>query len=450
MGESSSPRRSLSHGLWWLSPAGAMLFVTIPTLLLAWYIPDAQYREAWNSAKALTTGTVLLLLFGCLIFIAASLIPQLGRTRAASGPWPGLSPARRSLLLTASSWLFWMTIVGYIVWIGAAFRKGLSPATLIDAAVHQNTYSGTIKDAFATIPGVTTFTQFGIAFVVVATLLMVDRRVSRLPWQLAVVMMLALFRAFFLTERLAILELIVPIIAVVAMSRASVAVGWVRGLLQAAPLLLLPLVLIVFGAFEYSRSWVYFSARTGGSFVDFAIERLAGYYVTAYNNGQLMMTFEHLPGRLPLRTLDFLWTAPGVSQLNVYDRLSAPGSSTLFTDVLNQHGNPEFNNSCGLCDPFVDWGNTWALVILAAAGFLLGLAYRDFVNRRPIAMLIYPVFVTGLFELPRYLYWSQGRVIPPLVALVVVGWLVGRAEREKHQPESVDTSESRAPAEVIP
>ena len=427
-----------------------MLFVTLPTLLLAWYIPDAQYREAWSTAKALTGATVGLLVFGCLVFIAASLIPQLVRNRVVDGPWPGFSPARRALLLTASTWLFWMTIVGYVVWIAAAFKNGLAPATLVDAVVHQNTYSGSIKDSFATIPGVTTFTQFGIAFVVVATLIMVHGRARRLPWQLAVVMMLALFRAFFLTERLAILELIVPIIAIVAMSRASVARGWLRGLLQAAPLLLLPLVLVVFGAFEYSRSWVYFAARTGGNFADFAIERLAGYYVTAYNNGQLMMTFEHLPGRLPLRTLDFLWTAPGVSQLNLYDRLSAPGSSTLFTDVLNQHGNPEFNNSCGLCDPFVDWGNTWAIVLLAVAGLLLGLAYRDFVNRRPIAIMIYPVFVTGLFELPRYLYWSQGRVIPPLVALVVVGWLMGRVPDEPSpapQPSS-DESPPRAVAEV--
>jgi hypothetical protein len=34
--------------------------------------------------------------------------------------------------------------------------------------------------------------------------------------------------------------------------------------------------------------------------------------------------------------------------------------------------------------------------------------------------------VTGLFELPRYLYWTEGRLAPSLVALAIVGVAVGR------------------------
>jgi hypothetical protein len=36
-------------------------------------------------------------------------------------------------------------------------------------------------------------------------------------------------------------------------------------------------------------------------------------------------------------------------------------------------------------------------------------------------MLLHPVFLTGLFELPRYLYLPEGRVLPALVVLVLVG-----------------------------
>jgi hypothetical protein len=223
---------------------------------------------------------------------------------------------------------------------------------------------------------------------------------------------------------LAILELIIPAVAVLAMLWSSRA-DWVSRATRLAPVIFAPAVLLVFGAFEYSRSWVFYQARSGGSFLDFAIERLSGYYTTAYNNGQMLYLFEHSPGRLPLRTLEVLWTAPGIDQVGLYDRLS-PGASGALGDLLAQKANPEFNNPCGLCDPFLDWGAFGGLVWWAVAGLLLGLAYRAFCNGSTVWILAYPPLVTGLFEVPRYLYWTQGRLAPALVALLLTGWWAGR------------------------
>ena len=40
---------------------------------------------------------------------------------------------------------------------------------------------------------------------------------------------------------------------------------------------------------------------------------------------------------------------------------------------------------------------------------------------------MYPVLFTGLLELPRYVYWTQGRVVPAFVVLLVLAHGMRRA-----------------------
>ena len=299
--------------------------------------------------------------------------------------------------------------------------RGARPAMLVDALITQDTVGGELKDMFAPVSGVTTLTQIGIAYIVVAVVIMLHRRQPGLRGRVALLACLALFRAFFLSERLAIIELAVPVVALVVCALSGTRRGSVRGGVRLLPVVLAPLAIVVFGLFEYSRSWQFYQSKTGGSFTDFAVDRFAGYYVTAYNNGQIAMTYEAFPGRLPLRTLEGFWTAPVIEQVNLYDRLS-PGGQDLFQTLLKLRGNPEFNNPCGVCDPFVDYGHAGALLWFAVAGLLLGWMYRAFCNGTLWALLIYPPMVTGLLEMPRYLYWTQGRWVPALVALLAVAW----------------------------
>ena len=48
------------------------------------------------------------------------------------------------------------------------------------------------------------------------------------------------------------------------------------------------------------------------------------------------------------------------------------------------------------------------------------------IKRHLNLVLLYPPLVTGLFEVPRYLYWTQGRLAPALVALALIGWWATR------------------------
>jgi energy-converting hydrogenase Eha subunit A len=192
------------------------------------------------------------------------------------------------------------------------------------------------------------------------------------------------------------------------------------------PLVFAPLVAAIFAAFEYSRSWVFFRQTSDSSFLRFALERLIGYYATSLNNGALELAYNRYPGRLPYETAAAFWTAPGIDSIRLYQRLTGHDNPAFYTQILEQHGTPEFNNSSGLAAPFVDLGPAGGLVYLLVAGVVIGLLHRAFLETRAIGLLVYPVIFLGVVELPRYLAWSQGRVFPTFVVLIGLAVLMRR------------------------
>jgi hypothetical protein len=415
-------------GTWWLTPVGLVALVSLPTTWLALAIPDERYRVLWRTPKYVTPEGTGWATIGLLLFVIGALVPSVMRPAGPVADWPALSRRDLRLLETASTVLFRLTILGYLAFGAAALSAGITPQFLLDALVSQDLYSGgEIEARLGTIAGVTTMTQFAASYVIVTTLLLLSgqprhHHVRRL----AVVAVLTLVRAFFLTERLAILELAVPVlaIAVTRMSRTP------RGARRAAlmPAVLLPVVVGVFAAFEYSRSWVFYQAQGGRSFPTFIVERFAGYYVTAYNNGQIRLDHDP-PVSVPYDLLSALWTAPGIGDARVFERLAGYAQPDTYFAALERYGNPEFNNIGGVATPFVDLGLTGGLVYYVVAGLGCGLLYRAYQEGRPLGLLVYPIAALTLLELPRYVYWSQGRATPALLALAVTAVVVQRARR---------------------
>ena len=197
-------------------------------------------------------------------------------------------------------------------------RNGLTPANLVKALAGQGIESGEVKSQLGKIPGITSLTQVGIAFVVVAMLVLSEHTDRKLRRRLALTIILALVRSVLAAERLAVLELLIPAAAVLALRQMSVGRSRGRALARIAPAVLLPMVLVLFGAFEYSRSWVFYRTHTSIAFPQFVVERFAGYYATAYNNGQFGLTYEAFPSRVPYNSIQALWTFPGASLLGGY------------------------------------------------------------------------------------------------------------------------------------
>jgi hypothetical protein len=422
-GVPTGPRR----GIWWLSPVGLVLLVTVPVIVTAHVTPWTTYRIAWRTDKWLTEDSFWLLMTGAIVLAASAAVVVMLSPRAESGNgWPNWSLATENRLARSATWILGLTAVGYLAFFGSAIVRGLRFSSLAEVVQSQNTLaSGFRDDLFATIPGVTTLTQCGVAFAILAGLLLAKRWDRVIALQLGAVLLLSLFRAYFLAERLALLELAIPLMVIGVFRLRELATRVGRVLITLLPAILLPLLVIFFGIFEYSRSWAYYQQYSNSGFWNFAVERLTGYYATALNNGQVQALF--LPDEaLPRETLLAVWEAPVVSQLDLYERLSPPNMISNF-DLLVAYANPEFNSPCGICGPLIEWGTPIGLIILATLGAVAGLLYISFSRNQIGGLLFYPIVVVTLMELPRLLYFSQGRTTPALVALFVAWLYVRRA-----------------------
>jgi hypothetical protein len=425
-------RRAAYPGLWWLSPPGAVLLVVPVTLGLAVAFSDSDYRTYFRTPKSLDEQTAVLFAVGAACFVLGALLIQIGRRPARQGGhWPWLVDRQLAVLRRVSTPLYLVTLLGYLSFGVAAVRNGVGAEHVVQALVSQNVSSGEFEQTVGTVPGITTLTQVGIAYAVVASLLLVHGRDRRTLTRLVVIVVLTLLRSYLFTERLALIELLVPVLAVLGLRAAHGADATRRLLLRLAPVPLIVLLIAGFAASEYSRSYNFYKTRTDDTLVQFSLKRLSGYYATAYNNGHLLLTHDRYVGRLPYTTIEAVWTAPGAEQADVYNRLVSRDRGEHYKGILVSYGNLEFNNAGGLAAPFVDYGRRGGLLVLLGLGMLLGLAYRGFVQGQLLSLLLYPVAVTGLLELPRFLYWSLGRTVPAVLALLLTAWLVHRATRRR-------------------
>jgi hypothetical protein len=237
-------------------------------------------------------------------------------------------------------------------------------------------------------------------------------------------------RSFFLSERLALLEILVPaaVLALRLLPGRSFGTAWRRGLLAVAPVGALLALVVFFTAFEYNRSWVSYYAFQGLSLWEFGSSRLTGYYVTALNNSAMLLKglMIPIPFPAPYFTTEWLWTFPGFSKAFSYDALFGYPPDNSYRLMLEQLGTPEFNNPGGLLLPIADFGLVGAAIYWAVSGVLVGACFRLFRQGRLVGLLFYPIVFQALLELPRLLYLAAGRVFPTWLLLLVACLLLGQ------------------------
>jgi oligosaccharide repeat unit polymerase len=417
--------------VWWLSPVAVTLIVAFISIIPAATIGDERFRVLWDTPKVLTTETCLLFLAGAMTLalgamVAIALIP----VRDGAKVWPNLEPTDLISLRKASIILFALTLVGYLGFAFVILKAGISWEDVIGTAEANGAIP--LKKRASTIAGLTTLSQVGIASVIVSSLLLCHRRTSGEVVQLSIIFALSILRAFIWSERLAFLELAVPVIVIYISHRASV-IRSRRGLIKIAPIIALPVLFAIFGFFEYFRSWAYYRTISNESFTTFIAERLAAYYVTGLNNGQIEIDQLEVLGRWPFATIEALWTAPGLSSFGLYEKLSA-GSPSLDARgtpdplaLLEKFGSVEFNNPSGYGEVFLDYGRFGAFAYFLLVGILAGVLYSQMRRSNTTGLLFYPLIYVGLLEFPRYIHWAQGRTTPAIVALLVVAIFLHRS-----------------------
>ncbi|MCZ7627682.1 MAG: hypothetical protein M5U19_00595 [Microthrixaceae bacterium] len=176
---------------------------------------------------------------------------------------------------------------------------------------------------------------------------------------------------YFLSERLAILELLLPaLVALLVSARRDGERGLTRLLRGWFPIVYLAGAASMFLAFEFNRSWAHYRLTNPNGYLDFAIDRFVGYYTTSVNNGALL--YDGLLGARPtLFSLQWLAEFPVVGSLLRINEGRMP-----LNELLIGHANPEFNTEGALLAPAIDFGMLPSLFVWFLLGIAAAVVYR--------------------------------------------------------------------------
>ena len=308
---------------------------------------------------------------------------------------------------------FWVGVLvavfGYICWLLYSIKNGLRPHDLIALIKGEPEAAFTIRDKTDTIAGITTLTQIGMGTGIVGVLLGCRFGWRRVAIPLALLLSLAFAHAYFRSERLAIIELGLPMtIAFLFISRQADQGTIRRWLLTILPLGAVFLLYVLFSFSEFFRSWTSHYSQHQNSFFWFSFIRLVGYYATALNNGAALL--QTLPPRpIPYETIAWFWKMPVLNNFITYSDLTGVDPTAEYHALLKSDVNPEFNNPSGIFPVVMDYGLIGALLFWFFAGIIAVLLYRLFMSGRLPGLLLYPFFYVGLLESPRLFYWGGSR-----------------------------------------
>ncbi len=408
--------------LWWIRPHTFVLFILLPLfLLLPLLPPPPKDVKTYFGTEMYLLGIGLLVLFGIGSWLGACGIDRFRRR-------PASSLHLRVLLLDL---LFLMTFAAYVTWF---LEILLNPALLLQAAQFG---AFEVRGQVSNIPGITSFTQAGIPFFIcyfVATRYCGQKLGFRFHIYIAILLALAMVRTFIWAERLALLEIVIPVLLLSIPTWRSRSRS-LRGGLIAAPLFGIAALIVFFGVMEYFRSWLDFYAESEESFPNFILQRISNYYVTAVNNavGYLVENgdWPRWDGRY---VLSGIYAIPGISEALVTEFALRPDT---FSAFLSNYLDDEFNNFSGLYFPIVDFGLIVGPLVLAAYALLTGYCWRLFALQSIGGLLFYPLVYVGLIDLLRVMYLGNSRSVIPVALLTIIYFVGFRRRVSKQQVYSI-------------
>ena len=405
-----APRRAVD--LWWLHPTRIVLLAVLPIYLGVLGFDFTRvvknvYVPSW------------LYVFGAVLILTLAL----GIQWALSNPRPGPAVTPPRISLTVMLVLLVPALLAYAIWFGPLLAK---PQVLAEIVLGQRSE---VRDAISTMPGVTTFTQFGVAYAIAyaiksGTGIQSVHWVERVGFWLLVG--LAVFRAFAWAERLAVIEVLVCyLIARLAYLPVIRPGRWRLAVIIPA---VGPIVLyLIFTASEYFRSWDFYSHQYDSVWA-FTLDRLITYYATAVNNGIGMLVdntkWPYFSGGF---VLEWPYLMPGLRDVLT----AALGNPRDDFDIwLSTYARPEFNSTTGYFRAVLDLGYFGAILYFLLSGYVIGKAYIGYRRGYVFGLLMFPVFVLTLIESLRYSYVGETRFVPLSLGLILVALDIRRLQRQ--------------------
>ncbi|MFM0155328.1 hypothetical protein [Paraburkholderia sediminicola] len=414
------PIRRAVPPTWWTRPHVFVGFFLLPLAVLIIVMADRVIR---NNAAGYKSADFITPFYSLLFLLALGLIAFWAFVASRQRFWLPQVEFKNGVF----DFLFYFVLAAYLIWFVPL--AVMDSGSLLGALIGQAGAVYRIRELGLNIPGVTTVTQFGIAYACIyGTKVFTHKQKinARYHVYMVAIVLLAIFRAVVNSERIAVLEIVIPLVVICGRNLGGRSKLFAT-IVSSFPLLTIFGAPIFFAAFEYNRSWVIYYQFIYDNIFEFAFERLSIYYVSSLNNICGLLDVQSWPTYTGDWTLRWLYRFPIVG--DTLSALLSSGQTEAFQRFLENNSDVEFNNTTGILVVFQDWGMLGAAVFFSVYGWIAGYGYRAFVRARGLAQYIYPVVFYSLYEVLRIGYIYDGRCFSALVGFFIAYVFWGRRTR---------------------
>lgn len=407
--------------IWWVQPQKLLLFFLIPAYVLVYLLPQLLGGENTFIRASIYFNDfyfALGLLYLFLIFLG-TLIG--GGYNAAQGPDRTRYFYVRTGFLDV---LAWITIIAYVIWFHRILFS--APQLIFDVLTGKSNAFYVSRAMNVRIPGVTSATHFGAGYFIFYTYRLLARKYISTPVRLhyyaLAIALLTLLQVVGNAERLALLEIMMPIIVILIGGGYVFKRGVTRFLAYFAPYLGVLLLLGFFAITEYLRSWSSFYQHERIDFKSFVVDRLVAYYYTALNNGAGLLEEFRWPTFNMEYVLDWVHKFPVLGKY-FSNWLGRSGTEKF----LEKYTDPEFTNMSGIFTILYDLGYVaWGLYALLL-GIGLGYLFRTFRSGNGVGIALYPAVFIGILEVMRIPYFGETRGFSSLLPILIGYYFFSRS-----------------------
>ena len=384
----------------------------------AYKFGSASYQKLYGTEKGISTSYFILHIVCFLLFYLGYLLSK--KIKIFSGKKNDYSVSEIDLqsVLKVYKITYYITIFAYIIWYSRFIMlNGIYILLNFKSITSISAMTTIMRNNSGKIAGITSFTEMGIVSITLGSFLIlkIDKvNKKKIIKQLIILLLLTSFRALAFSERISLLELLLPIVIVYLSNTKNTKI---KTITLIAPIIAIMFLLVCFAIFEYPRSWLkHYQYVYDGSYLSFVIQRITGYYFCAINTECLAL--KYIPEiKIPFYSINWFWNIPGMYDL--YINLTSNDILTKYDNLLQIHGNPEFNNEGGLFTFVKDFGILFPFFQIIF-GFLVGKAYNGLLKNNFYGIVIYSWIFVIMMELPRYYMPGNTRFCAVYVGLTIM------------------------------
>lgn len=414
--------------IWWLNPM--WLFVILEIIVIMSYsMSNTQFVIEYKTPKYITINHIILYILVFIFFSIGYLISQRKKI-IVNKKWKlnknvMLSMTTLKKIYRILSFIYYLS---YIIWFANFIRiHGFMAIFYSFSSTQMMKFMYIFKNNSGQIAGITSFTEVALVLVPLGEFIksknISKKEKKRLNINLLCIIIISIIRSILFSERLAIIAVVSTYFAIKVYLNYN---EKKKILYILMPIFFVLSLFIVFGLFEYSRSWLTHYEKTGiySNYIEFVYKRVIGYYSTAINTECMFVTKGKI-SIIPYWSIETIYELPIVG--DVFNSLRGVDISILYKNLLYNFANEEFNNPGGMLALYKDFG-IFFFFFEIVFGYFYGCCYKLFLNKNFYGMLFYPTFFYALVDLPRYYVFGSTRILVVFIVFILIKYFVKKNE----------------------